>query len=151
MTTKGNCHIKNCKNSTRKWVADRKIVVHHVSRKSNVTDLFTKKMCDGANFCRLCDSFMSCSSNYLCGAHNIIHLHPPSSSPSSDTPILVQSVAFERPPHQGIHDVLIPYPSLCLPSMLFSISLACCHILSCLAPPSYMQVLLSDFMGGVSM
>jgi hypothetical protein len=58
MTTKGNSHIKNRKNSTRKWVADRTITVTHVSSKCNLSDIFTKEMQDGANFCRLRDSFM---------------------------------------------------------------------------------------------
>ncbi len=32
-TTKGNRHIENCKNSTRKWVAGRTITVNHVAGK----------------------------------------------------------------------------------------------------------------------
>ncbi len=150
MTTQGNCHNKNCKNSTCEWVADGTIAVHHVSGKSNFADLFTKEMRDGANFYHHCDSFMSHSRNFLHGANNIVHLHPPSLFPSSDTPNMAQSVAHKRPPRPGILEVLISYPSLCLLSMLSSISLAGWHILSCLAPPSYMQVLLSAPMGDVS-
>ncbi len=41
--TKGNRHIKNCKNSTHKWVADGTIAVKHVSGKCNVVDYSQKK------------------------------------------------------------------------------------------------------------
>jgi hypothetical protein len=37
MTTKGNRHIKNRKNSTRKWVTDGTITVTHVAGKCNVS------------------------------------------------------------------------------------------------------------------
>ena len=51
---------------------------------------------------------------------------------------------------KGILDVLLSFPSLHLPSMLSSISSTGRHILSPLAPFSYMQVLLSNPMGGGS-
>jgi hypothetical protein len=66
------------------------------------------------------------------------------------TPVLAQSVDYVRPSNLGILDVLISFPSLHLPSMLSSISSTGCHILYCLAPSSYMQVLLSDPMEGGS-
>jgi hypothetical protein len=96
MTTKGNRHIKNCKNSTHKWVADGPIAVKHVSGKCNVADLFTKEMKDGAKFCCLFNLFMCCLSNYLQSAHNIAR-----SPPSSDTPVLAQSIGYVQPLNQG--------------------------------------------------
>ncbi len=67
MTTKGNRHIKNKENSIRQWVADGTISVSHVSGKCNVSNIFTKEMRDSANFRRLYNPFMCCSSNYLKG------------------------------------------------------------------------------------
>jgi hypothetical protein len=49
-TTKGNCHIKNCKNATCKWVKDGSISVTHVSGKCNPSNIFTKEMRNGAHF-----------------------------------------------------------------------------------------------------
>jgi len=46
-------------------------------------------------------------------------------------------------------DVLAAYPSLRLSSALSCISYAGRHILSKLAPPSYLQALMSDPMGRV--
>jgi hypothetical protein len=71
MTTKGNHHIKNCKNSTWEWVPEGTISVTHVSGKCNVSDIFTKEMRDSTNFCRLRDAFMCRSSDYLKGVHHI--------------------------------------------------------------------------------
>ncbi len=159
MTTKGNSHIKNCKNATQEWVADSTIAIEHVLGKSSVATIFTKEIHNRANFHCLCDSFMCHSGDYLHGAHNIAQLSssppldvvPPSSlSPTSHVPVLAQSTACAHPLHPGIFDVLISYPSLRLPLMLATISAKGCHILSCHAPPFYMQVLLSNPMGGVS-
>jgi hypothetical protein len=141
MTTKGNCHIKNRKNSTRKWVADGTIAVKHVSGKCNIADLFMREIQDGANFCPLRDVFMCRSSDFLQSAHKIAH-----SSPSSDFPVLAQSIGYVQPLNLGILDVLISFPSLRLPSMLSSISSTGPHILSHLAPSSCMQALLSDLL-----
>jgi hypothetical protein len=69
MTTKGNRHIKNCKNSTREWVTDETITATHVAGKCNISDIFTKEMQDGANFRQLQDLFMCQASNYLKGIH----------------------------------------------------------------------------------
>jgi hypothetical protein len=71
MTTKDNCHIKNCENATQEWVTGSMIAVEHVSSKSNIANIFTKEMQDGENFHHLHDSFMCCLGDYLCGAHNI--------------------------------------------------------------------------------
>ncbi len=65
MTTKGNQHIKHQENVTREWVEDGSISASHISRKCNPTDIFTKEMCNAANFHRICNTFMSHSSNFL--------------------------------------------------------------------------------------
>jgi hypothetical protein len=142
MTTKGNRHIENHKNSTRKWVADGTIAVKHVSGKCITADLFMKERQDGANFRRLCDVFMCRSSDFLQSAHNIAH-----SPPSSDFLVLAKSIGYVGPLNPGILDVLISFPSPSLPSMLSSISSTGHHILSRLAPSSCMQALLSNPMG----
>jgi hypothetical protein len=71
MTTKGNQHIENQENATPEWVMDGTTSVMNVSGKCNVSDIFTKEMQDSANFCRLCDLFMCCSSNFLKCIHHV--------------------------------------------------------------------------------
>ncbi len=56
MTTKGNQHIKNRKNAVREWVTNGTLTILHVNRKTNIVDIFTKKMHKCANFCHLCNS-----------------------------------------------------------------------------------------------
>ena len=141
MTTKGNRHIENRENSTREWVADGTITVTHVAGKCNVSDIFTKEMRDAANFRRLRDSFMCRASDYLKGIHHLA---------SDASPVLAQSTQNVPPDCPGIIDVLASFPSLRTSSMLSNISAAGRHILSQLAPPSYLQVLMRDPMGGVS-
>ncbi len=151
MTTKGNCHIKNCKNSTREWVADSTIIVNHVAGKCNVSDIFTKEMQDGANFRQLHDSFMCRASDYLKGNHHLasdVNIGP-SSCLATSFPVLAQSTQIVPPDCPGIMDVLLSYPSLRTSSALSCISAASRHLLSCLAPPSYLQALMSNPMGGV--
>ena len=141
MTTKGNRHIENRENSTREWVADGTITVTHVAGKCNVSDIFTKEMRDAANFRRLHDSFMCRASDYLKGIHHLA---------SDASPVLAQSTQNVPPDCPGIIDVLASFPSLRTSSMLSNISAAGRHILSRLAPPSYLQALMRDPMGGVS-
>ena len=147
MTTKGNRHIENKENSTREWVADGTISVSHISGKYNIADIFTKEMRDSANFRRLRDSFMCRSSDYLKG----ISPQVPNSSQSSSSPfpVLAHSTSAVPTSRPGMLDVLAAYPSLRLSSALSCISYAGRHILSKLAPPSYLQALMSDPMGGV--
>ena len=45
-------------------VQDGTVRVAHVAGKCNPSDIFTKKMKDGAHFRRLRDSFMSCASDF---------------------------------------------------------------------------------------
>jgi hypothetical protein len=144
MMTKGNCHIKNKENSIREWVADGTISVSHVSGKCNVSNIFTKEMRDSANFCCLCDSFMCRSSNYLNG---ILPKASNASQPSIQA--LAQSTTTVPSARPGILEVLAAYPHLRVSSALSCISYAGHHILSKLAPPSYLQALMSNPMGGV--
>ena len=70
---KGNHHIEHRENATREWVADGTIAVHHVSSNFNPSDIFTKEMCGGANFCRLWDSFMCQATTFLKRIYNSLH------------------------------------------------------------------------------
>ncbi len=133
------------------------LLVEHVSGKSNIPHIFTKEMQDGANFSCRCDSFMCRLGDYLCGAHNIaqssssppLDIIPLSSlSPTSHIPVLVQSAVCACSTCPGILDILISYSSLCLSTMLTTVSTMGCLILSRLAPSSYMQALLSNMGGG---
>jgi hypothetical protein len=151
MTTKGNCHIKNCKNSMREWVADGTITVTHIAGKCNVSDIFTKEMQDGANFRQLRDSVMCQASDDLKGIHHLasdVNIGP-SSCPATSFPVLAQSTQIVPPNCSGIMDVLLSYPSLRTSSALSCISAAGCHLLSRLALPFYLQALMSNPMGGV--
>jgi hypothetical protein len=147
MTTKGNRHIENRENSTREWVADGTISVSHVSGKCNIADIFTKEMRNSINFRHLRDTFMCRTSNYLKG---ILANVPNAAQSPTPAPILAQSLATVPISQPGMLDVLATYPGLRISSALSCISYAGCHILSKLAPPSYLQALMSDPMGGVS-
>jgi hypothetical protein len=152
MTTKENRHIENRENSICKWVADGTISVSHVSGKFNVSNIFTKEMRDSTNFRRLRDSFMCRSSDYLKGIlPNVLHRSDPNVHHRLDPPhpVLAQSAMMVTTSRPGILDVLAAYPGLRLSTTLSCISFAGHHILSKLAPPSYMQALMSDPMGGV--
>jgi len=50
MMTKGNHHIEQRENAVREWVADSTLTLLQVSGKTNIADIFTKEMCNGANF-----------------------------------------------------------------------------------------------------
>jgi hypothetical protein len=50
MTTKGNCHVEQCENAVQEWVVDGALTVLYVSRKTNIANIFTKNMRNGANF-----------------------------------------------------------------------------------------------------
>ncbi len=86
-------------------MADGTISIFHVSGKSNVSDIFTKEMRDGANFRRLRDSFMCRSSDYLKGI--LPGVPNPSDAP---LPVLAQSTATVPAPRPGMLDVLVTYP-----------------------------------------
>ncbi len=108
-------------------------------------------MQDGANFHQLRNSFICQASNYLKGMHHLalafnIDL---SSNPATPSPMLAQSTQIVPPDRPGIMDILLPYPCLRTSSASSCISAAGRHILSRLAPPSNLQALMSDPMGGV--
>ena len=117
MTTKGNCHIENKENSTQEWVTDGTISVSHVNGKCSISDIFTKEMRDSANFCHLCNSFMSCSSNYLKGVLPKVSTatHPPIQA-------LAQSTTTVFLAFPGMHEVLAAYQIFRLSSALSCIS-----------------------------
>jgi hypothetical protein len=113
MTTHGNCQIENKENSTWEWVADSTISVSHISGKCNVSNIFTKDMCNSANFCCLHNSFMCRSSNYLKG---ILPKASNASQPSIQA--LAQSMTTVPSAHPGILEVLVSYPHLRVSSAL---------------------------------
>jgi len=111
------------------------------------TSVLNITMRDSANFRRLRDSFMCRSSDYL----KRISPQVPNSSQSSSSPVPVlahstSAVPTDRP---GMLDVLADYSHLRLYSAMSCISYVGRHILSKLAPPSYLQALMSNPMGGV--
>ncbi len=135
-----------------KWDADGTIAVQHIIGKSNIADIFTKEMHGGTNIHRLCNAFMCRSINYPHNAHSIACSAPTMAHPhksQSNTSALVLFAHYVRPTTPGILNIIISYPSLCLPSMLSTISSVGQHIQSFLAPSPYMQVLMSNPMGGV--
>jgi hypothetical protein len=104
-------------------------------------------MRDSANFRPLRDAFMCRAGDYLKG---ILPNVPNAAQSPTPAPVLAQSsvnVPVSRP---GMLDVLATYPGLRISSALSCISYAGRHILSRLAPPSYLQAHMSDPMGGVS-
>jgi hypothetical protein len=143
MTTKGKRYIKNWENKTSEWVANGTISVTHVSSKCNVSNIFTKEMQDSANFRCLHDSLMCRLSNYHKRVHHIV-----SDTTPPPSPVLAQSTQHITSDCPGILDVLVAYSSLRIPSALSCISSAGHHILSRLAPSSYLQALISNPMGG---
>ena len=147
MMTKGNRHIENRENSTREWVTDGTISVSHISGKGNIADIFTKEMCDSANFRCLCDAFMCPTGDYLKG---ILPNVPNADQSTTPAPFLAQSLAKVHISRPGMLDVLASYPGLKISSALSCISYTGRHILSRLAPPAYLQALMSNPMGGVS-
>jgi hypothetical protein len=50
MMAKGNRHIEQRENAVREWVAEGTLTVLHVSGKTNIADIFTNEMHNGANF-----------------------------------------------------------------------------------------------------
>ncbi len=94
-------------------------------------------MRDSANFCRLCNSFMFRSSDYLKGV-----LPKASNASQPSIQALAQSTMTVPSARPDILEVLAAYPRLHVSSALSCISYAGHHILSKLAPPSYLQALM---------
>ena len=76
MTTKSNCHIKQCENAVQECVANGTLTVLHVSGKTNIANILTREMRDGANFQCLRDSLMCLPSNYNKLCHSSVKNSP---------------------------------------------------------------------------
>jgi hypothetical protein len=109
MTTKGNQHIKNRKNSVRKWVADGTLTVLQVRGKTNIADIYTKEMRNSANFRRLCDSCMCHSSNYK--KHFL-------SSHKFPSPVAAQTAHYIALPCPGLLEVIALHILFCIPEAI---------------------------------
>ena len=140
MMTKGNRHIENRENFTWEWVADGTISVSHVSGKCNIADIFTKDMRDSANIRHLRGAFVCRASNYLNGILPNVPNAAQSPTPAS---VLAQSLVTVPISQPDMLEVLATYSGLQISSALSCISNAGRYILSKLAPPSYVQALMS--------
>ncbi len=137
MTIKGNCHIKQCENTVWEWVADSTLTVLHVSGKTNIADIFTREMRDGANFgCR--DSLMCCSSNYNKHFHSSV----------SSSPMLAQTAQYNKLSRPGPLEVLLSHRCFCILEAISCFSSSGCHLLSRITSSLPLQALMSDPMGG---
>ena len=146
LTTKGNCHIEHKKTATRKWVADGTIAVSHVSGKCNPSDIFTKEMHNGTNFCRLRDSFISRTLDFL--KDIFTSLHPLSKFLHEH---VAQTANYVSPSRSGILDVLILQPLSQTRNAISCLSSAGRYILSRATKGLSQQAPISNHMGGVSM
>ena len=54
-----------CENTICEWVQENYLKVNYVAGKCNPSNIFTKKMKDGAYFRRLHESFMYCLGEFL--------------------------------------------------------------------------------------
>jgi hypothetical protein len=127
MTSRGNCHIELQENVTREWVNEGAITVSHVSGKSNPANIFTKTMRDGANFCRLLDSFMCRGSDFLKSLYTST-LPIPNAMPSD--PFHIAQLAHYIPPSApGTLEVLLSHTSLRTPAARSCLTHAGQHIL----------------------
>jgi hypothetical protein len=139
MTTKGNCHIKQCENAVWEWVADGTLTVLHVSGKTNIADIFTKEMHDGANFGRR-DSLMCCSSNYNKHFHSSV----------DSSPVLAQMAQYIKLSRPGLLKVLLSHRCFRIPEAISCLSSSGCHLLSRITSSTSslpLQALMSDLMG----
>jgi hypothetical protein len=140
MITKGNQHIKNRKNSVCKWVTDGTLTVLHVSGKINIAAIFTKEICNSANFCCLRDSLMCGLSNY--NKHFL-------SSHDVPSPVAAQTVHYIALPCPGLLEVLALRISFHIPEAISCLSASGHHLLSCITSSFPMQALMGNPMGGV--
>jgi hypothetical protein len=137
MTSKGNRHIELKENSVREWVEDGTLTVTHVPGKYNPSDIFTKEMHDGANFWRLCDSFMSKASDFLKQVFNNLHPKTKEFDTLSHDPIYVaQTASYILPSSPGILNVLISNTSFRLPLAISCLCSAGQQILSHVISPT---------------
>jgi hypothetical protein len=85
MTSKAAQHNKLSENSVQEWVQDKMLTVCHIPENVYPADIFTKEMRDGAHFCHLHNSFMSCLSDFLSDSILAIH-HATQRSPNMISP-----------------------------------------------------------------
>jgi hypothetical protein len=140
ITTKGNRHIENHKNTVCELVFDGTLTILHVNSKTNIADIFTKEMRNGTNFYRLCDSLMCHLSDY----NRRVHI-----SIESPSPVLAQMAYYIAPPHPSLLKVLASHVSFCIPVAISCLLASGRHILSCITSSLPLQALMSDPMGGV--
>ncbi len=134
MTTKGNFHIKQCENAVQEWVADGTLTVLHVSGKTNIADIFTKEMCNGANFWCLRDSLMCRSSNYNKRFHSSV----------ASSPVLVKMAQYIKPSHPGLLKVLLSHHCFCIPEAIICLSSSGHHLLYYITSSLPLQAHMSD-------
>jgi hypothetical protein len=124
LTMKGNRHIEHCENATQEWVDNGSIAVTHISRRCNPSNIFTKEMHNGANFCCLCNSLMSQGSNFLKRIYS--SLHPPLTPPYKHVAQTANYVSHSSP---GMLDILISQPLFCTSESISCLSQAGQYIL----------------------
>jgi hypothetical protein len=73
MTSKAAQHIELRENLIWEWVQDKTVKDVHVAGKTNPAKIFTKEIRDSMHFCQLCDSFMSCCSDFLSKSVLAVH------------------------------------------------------------------------------
>jgi hypothetical protein len=140
MTTKGNQHIKNCKNAICEWVTDGTLTISDVNEKTNIMDIFTKEMRKGAKFRHLCNSLMCRSSDY----NRRFHV-----STEAPSPVLAQTVHYIATPCPGFLEVLTSHVSFHTPEAISCLSASGCHMLFCIISSLPLQALMSYPMRGV--
>ncbi len=127
MMAKGNRHIELQENVTREWVDEGTITVSHISGKSNPANIFTKEMRDGANFCRLRDSFMCQGSDFLKSLYTLTL--PILNAMASDPSHIAQLTHYTPPSALGTLEVLLSHGSLRTLAALSCLTHAEQHIL----------------------
>jgi hypothetical protein len=138
---KGNRNIEQRENAVRERVADGTLTILHVSGKTNIGDIFTKEMRDGADFRRLRDSLMCRSSNYNKRLHSSVDI----------SPVLAQTAHYIKPSCPGLLDVLLSHRCFHIPEAISCLSSFGRHLLSRITSSLPLQALMSDPMGGVLM
>jgi hypothetical protein len=128
MTSKGNRHIELQENVTCEWVDKGAITVSHVSGKSNLANILTKEMRDGANLCRLQDSFMCQGSDFLKSLYT--WTIPIPNAMASDPFHIAQSAHYIPPSAPGTLEVLLSHALLHTLAALSCLTHAGQHILS---------------------
>jgi hypothetical protein len=139
MTTKGNCHIEQFENAVREWVADGTLTLLHVSGKTNIANILTREMRDGANFQCLRDSLMCHSRSYNKCLHSSVN----------SSPVLAQTVQYIKPFCPGVLEVLLSHHCFRIPEAISCLSSSGRHLLSCITSSLPLQALVSNPMGGV--